>query len=368
MALQSALATNRQYSNETAKYINNAVTTYNLLAKNPKASNPNPFTNVDNKFLNDYLKKNKIIGPLPQIKHLKENNYELISNGKAIVFEIDPIIGLLRINGRTLLFKSRNGFQGRLEEVNNFFQESKTTFNNESKQIWVKSLDAIFSIIISTATADCLSKISSEEKTTLLQRDNSYADYLYTTNTKNRNLVGVAILAFILCPPAVFPVAFAAMFGYELVLKKESSDYSSAINKYDRLVSIERTLAFAKEGDLASDQAKDTNNNRKAFYFSYGYYKGLLEKMGKKPLSQEEFKIALADADSRELFCSPQTLDSLDDIIKKMNTPISVDPNKINDSMQPITYIVDEPRKDVPKPLEVIGEDKKVDTSNALQK
>jgi hypothetical protein len=150
------------------------------------------------------------------------------------------------------------------------------------------------------------------------------------------------------------------------IIKKEDA----VKNQYSEYIAIEGAYNLAKTGKVPpSSSTKDRpyTENETRFLYLYDKYSSYVKKTGGVPLSQEEFMKTLASGDSNEKFCSSYHFDNAVEIAQKIVAP-AIDPNVVNKSVAPEAAIVDESRKDTPKPADAIGSEQKTDASAAVQK
>ena len=291
LTIQATLAFTPQASTytaaETQKYINHAIATYNAFASNPsKMSLPSNFSSENSKAVNEYMEKHKINGPLPKAKFIRPNTYELSTKGKSIIVEIDPIIGLLRINGETLILNSAGGLKGELDQINKFLTVPKTSALS-------KTAELLFSLIVPSASADCLSKYDSAIVEQTPKRK-------WYESLPAEWPLAIIILAGLLLPPVTANIVAGtitvALVGsiIEGTVHAEKYDQIQAERKKKEdalaeLVTIRTAIAVAKVGKVLTEpdeQKRAYTRDELQFFSLYFKYSNIVKKSGGIPLSK----------------------------------------------------------------------------------
>lgn len=354
-ALAAPVPTAKNNSVEAQKFIELAVEKYNSFAINPsQVELPSKYLTDKNKIIKDYLRNNKIKGPLPKAELTKSGAFLLTLEGKSITVEIDPVLGLIRQNGNTLILKSTDTIKSQLEQMEKFL----TPPTGDHSSPIIKTVNSLFSIFIPSANADCMGKYDAaiEEQT---------PKYKWYQKIPIEWSLGVIVLAGLFLPAAIADIIIATtavtLVGLFVVGEVKADDIAAKYEEQEKktaalkeLVAIRGAIAVAKTGTLppeASIIKRLYSEDELRFFNLYFKYSNIVKKVGGTPISKEEFLKALADGDSTENFCNPNVLDTAEKITEQITAPNPVDPNVVNQSTVPSAAVVDESRKDIPKAL-----------------
>lgn len=345
LTLQATLASTTPIQKNNI--INGAIANYNAFASNPIDGNlPPKFLADKNKALREYLKDNKIKGPLPKAEYTKSGLYILTLEGKSITLEIDPILGTIRHNGNTLILKSTDSLKKQLEQLEIFL--TPPTEN--------KTVESLFSMIIPSASADCVEKYDVAIQT-------NTPKYKWYQKIPIEWSLGVIVLAGIFLPAAIANVVAVATVGTLVALfvvgevkadnieeKRKEIEKKDALLK--ELIEIKGAISVAKTGTVppeASTIKRLYTEDELRFFNLYFKYSSLITKTGGVPLSKDEFLKAIALGDSSEKFCTPTVLDSVEKITTAITLQTPIDPTIVNQNAETVTAIVDDRRKEIPK-------------------
>ncbi len=370
LTIQSALAFTPQASTnnsvEMQKQIDHAIATYNAFSSTPSKIN---FPSSEySKAVNEYMEKHKINGPLPKAKFIKTNTYELSLKGKNIVVEINPILGIIRINGVTLVLNSKGGLKGQLEQVEKFLTNPKTISASGKNDVLTKTAELFFSILVPNASADCLSKY---DNAIIAQTP----EHKWYEKLPAEWPLAIIILAGLLLPPVAANIVAGTVTAGLIGIAIEGSVHAE---KYDRiqaerkkkedaleeLVMIKGALSIAESGTVPPPQQtaeRPFTQDELRFHNLYFKYSSFIQKTGGVLLSKEEFLKALATANKEEKLCSPTLLDTVAKVTEKiMVQNSSLDPNELIKNIDPITddkaaSTVDDHRRDAPKDVPDVG-------------
>ena len=186
-------------------------------------------------------------------------------------------------------------------------------------------LDSLFSFIISSANADCLSK---------------YSAAIEAFDKKPLKFTAAISFFAALIVPAV---------GLPALKATDDLDYEGR----DRLHQVKASLIAAQQGVVPSDPKIPVNEGpypdgllyshyQLCFAHMYNKYYALAKDQGSTPLSRKEFLDALADGDRKELFCNPTLLPDTKKVSEMIILQSSIDPNQINKNMPINTSTVDD--------------------------
>lgn len=361
LTVQAALAFSPQ--SEQQKYLLNVVKTYNDFATHPNSKNlPKGFGVENEKAVSAYMKKNNITGALPKFTVTQNGLFETVVNGQKVDIEINPA-GIIRINGETLVLSSKNGINDRLIEIENFLNWHPKTASHNS----------FLSFIIANAEADCLSKFEASIKAKMPERKGIYILGASGIPTSVWTLA-IGIILSVMITPVQPGLLLAGALSPLFLQDKDIAilDKEEAVKReFASLIEIKGALKTAKENKAGNEVSlpnlaygEDEHN----FDVVYNAYSNIVTAEGGIPLAKEEFRVALVEGDKAEKFCK----DGLADTVQKVADIISpkpvFNPNEINKNITPATSVVDETRKDSPKPADAAGAEQKIDSSNAVPK
>lgn len=327
------------------KSVDQIIANYNAFAASPtNASLPSSnFSAADTKVIKEYLSKNKINGPLPQVKLMKSGEYEMTTQGQSIILEINPTAGIIRINSGTLILKSGGGFKGRLEQIEKFLTSPKSANNTVNRTV-IKTIEALLSFIVSNANADCLSKYDAAIKAKM-----NTAKGAELSKDVFEWSFGITIFASLLLSGGIATVAaYTSMVsGGTGMIMTVASD-----NNLADLAYIRGALTVAKEGKvpvIPSNKEQPYSQDEVRFLQIHEDQFRIVKNQGGIPLSEEAFLKVLAEGNKDESLCTPVVQDHVVEFLKKITSQKSLDPNEVNKQVKPVTSIVEETRKNIVK-------------------
>lgn len=373
LMVQASLAfTSKTPANDienSKKYLNDVIANYNAFATGPATNDfPKAISSENSKVLKDYMNKNKITGALPLAKLTEKGTIELRMKGQNTVLEINPTLGTIRFDNDVLILKSNQNLKNYLKQIEKFLAIQKSANNNAIKN----TVDTLFSLIVSTASADCLSKYDAVIEAKMPKRKG-----YYKTDHPAMWVMATGMLMALLLMPANFAIlpAYGGMLTALYVDDKDGEirrEERRVRYEIEDLILIDGALRVAKTGKDPSGRITDEesyNPDHFRFFDLYNKYTEIVKKQNTPPLSREEFLKKLAEGDSKEKFCTPLPIETIDKFVEKIILP-AIDPNIVNNSAEPIanTNVLDEARKDDPKPVSNTGIEQQNDPNGATAK
>lgn len=368
----------RQNSEEARKSIEQTIANYNAFAANPnKIDSPAYLPAESIKYIKGYMEKNNFNSQLPKATLNKDGSFGLTMEGQSLLLNIDPVLGIIRVNGNTLVLKSGDDFKSRLEKIKKILTAPKTALNTKKvrnkNELTKRTVESFFSLIVSNAEADCLSKYNQAIKSQMPERDGIHL-------AAHPELWAFGIWAVYVA--VVIGTAGGAMVPFALgggtagmiwtvADEKELKGKEAVVKqKLSEFIAIEGALSLAKTGKIPpkdSTADRQYTENEIRFLYLYKEYSSFVKKADGVPLSQEDFLKALAEGDANEKFCSKDQIDNAIAIAEKIMLP-TIDPNIVNKSVEPTITVVDESRQDGPKSVDAVEVDKTNETSNAVSR
>jgi hypothetical protein len=342
--------------------IDKIIAHYNTFALNPSSEAFPAALPADSiKIFKDYFVKNKIEGPLPEATLTKKGIIELRIKNLEMVMEINPVLGTIRLNGETLVLKSTDSIQNRLEQIEIFLSTPKTASSSEK----------FISFFIQSANADCLSKYDAAIAAKMPKRNGFFK--LPHPGAWTLGALLVISLLLIPTPWAMLPMYSTLVFvpGVNDIDRDIRSAEGSVERKNHDLILIDSALRIAKSGKVpfaVSEMKRPYNEDEWRFEGLYAFFTEESIKIGRPLLSKEDFLKTIAEGDLKEKFCKLNITENAEIFFTQMTMQASVDPNEINKTIDPMTSIVDEAIKNIPKDVTKEEIDKKMEPISALPK